>query len=238
MKDERILAIIRLQEKVTEKYTLIRNHESVPIRLEKLRATIQEATERLDRARKAAEDNARLVRESKAEIETGEEKLNTFKAKLNQVKTTREYESRQKEITHQRSRLNELAEIIAQAEEKTADLELGVVEAQENQEETIAQFSSEIAELERESVRFEKELQKIEESEREAHKSVPPEMLERVDKLFRLRNGVGVVSINDGNCGGCGIQVSPQTIQLAKRGLDLIQCDRCSSYLYWDDNIE
>ena len=238
MKDERILASIQLQKVISEKNRLLRNHESVPARLEELESIIAEAKGQMDEAKKADKENRDLIRRSKKEITTGEEKLASLQAKLNQVKTTREYESRQKEITLQRSRLTELQEIIQKAEGEIAEFEAKASKAQDHYKEISASLADEIKSLEEESVRFDRELQAIEAQVREVRSKVPADILEPLERLFRLRGGVGIVSINDGNCGGCGIQVSPQTIQLAKRGLDLIQCDSCSSFLYWDDDLD
>lgn len=238
MKDERILALINLQKIVTEKYDLLRHHESVPARLDELDQVIGEAESKFKEAQKEVDENEALIRRSVREAATSEEKLNDLQAKLNQVKTTREYESRQKEIKTHRNRTAELEEMVRTANDKTEELNTKVESAKAHFEQVSAQFSDEIRSLESEDKEFEKILQAVEDREHEARRLVPPDILERVHKLFLMRGGVGVVPINDGSCGGCGVHVSPQTIQLAKRGLDLIQCDRCSSYLYWDDEVD
>jgi hypothetical protein len=238
MKDERIIALIDLQKIVTEKYDLLKRHESVPARLDELDRIIGEAESKLKEAQKAVADNEALIRRSVREVTGLEEKLNDLQAKLNQVKTTREYESRQKEIKTHRNRMNELEEVVRNANDKTEGLHQQVETAKAHFEQISNQFADEIASLEGEDKKFEKILEAVESREHEARQLVPPDILERVHKLFLMRGGVGVVAINDGSCGGCGVQVSPQTIQLAKRGLDLIQCDRCSSYLYWDDELD
>lgn len=235
MKDERILALIDLQSVVTQKYTLYRNHEAIPDRLEQLRAEIQKAEEVLTTTRKAVEENQAQISRFHKETQQTNEKLTSLQAKLNQVKTTKEYEARQKEIKSQRERLSELDKAIQEAESKTAELTVVAEKAEQDLNSAKERVQPEIKDLEAASVLYEQELGQIAEQERARRENIPGEILQRIDRLVLLRSGMAVVPVSDDCCGGCGVHLSPQVIQLAKRGLDLIQCDRCSSYIYWDD---
>jgi uncharacterized protein len=235
MKDERLLALIDLQSVITKKYTLFRTHETIPDRLEQLRSEILKAEEKLASAQKAIKENQSYLSRSRKEIEQSEEKMTALQSKLNQVKTTREYESRQKEIKSQRERTVELEKGVGEAEGKLEELQQVVDAATLELENVKERVQPEIDQLEAESVEYEKALGEIMVVEREKREAVPSAILERVDRLVMLRQGMAVVPVGDGCCGGCGVQLSPQTIQVAKRGLDLLQCDRCSSYLYWDE---
>jgi len=236
MKDPRIVALIELQSVINEKNELYRTHEAVPDRLEALRSKIEEAEAKLSASEKEIADLESSTSRATRERSHVEEKLSDLQTKLNLVKTTREYENRQKEIKAQKDRLAEIDRITAGALEKKPELEKNVAAFRQETEDIKGHLASEIAELEKQLEAFDKQLEEIEAREQEKRVDVPSTILERVDKLVLLRQGVAVVPINDGSCGGCGIHVSPQTIQVAKRGLDLIQCDRCSSYLYWDDS--
>src|SRR3990172_478388 len=219
MKDERIIALINLQKIVTEKYDLLRHHESVPARLDELDGVIGEAESKFKEAQKEIDENEALIRRSVREAAACEDKLNDLQSKLNQVKTTREYESRQKEIKTHRSRMTELEGIVRSANDKTEELNQKLEAAKTHHEQITTQFADEIASLEGEDKKFGKVLEAVEAREHKARHLVPPDILERVHKLFLMRGGVGVVPINDGSCGGCGGHVSPQTIQLPQRGL-------------------
>jgi len=238
MKDPRIVALIELQSVINEKNELYRTHEAVPERLEELQSKIQEVENKLKAAEAEIAELDTAETKAKRERKQVEEKLSDIQTKLNMVKTTREYENRQKEIKTQKDRLIELDKIIEEAQTRKPNLEQDVETLRAETEEVKSHLSEEIADLEKQQAKFDKQLEEIEAREQEKRRDVPAPILERVDKLVLLRQGVAVVPINDGSCGGCGIHVSPQTIQVAKRGLDLIQCDRCSTYLYWDEDLE
>lgn len=236
MKDERILAIIDLQSVISVKYNLYRNHEAIPDRLEQLRAEIQKAGEALTTARKADEENQSHISRFHKETQQTNEKLSSLQAKLNQVKTTKEYEARQKEIKAQRERLAELEKAIQEAESKTAEFNSAAEKAEQDLAAVKERVQPEIDDLEAASVQYEEELNRIAEQEHSKRENIPNEILQRIDRLVLMRSGMAVVPVSDDCCGGCGVHLSPQVIQLAKRGLDLLQCDRCSSYIYWDDD--
>lgn len=238
MKDERLLALISLQTYITKRYELYRTHETIPDRLEQLRGEVRQAEEKLAAAQKAIKENQSFLSRSRKEVQQSEEKMNTLQSKLNQVKTTREYESRQKEIKSQRERSVELEKGIGEADSKLAELQAVVDAATQELESVKERVQPEINELEAESAKYDLELGEIMAIEREKREPIPSSILERLDRLVLIRQGMAVVPVSDGCCGGCGVQLSPQTIQVAKRGLDLIQCDRCSSYLYWDEDEE
>ncbi len=238
MKDERLLALINLQAVINKKYSLYRTHETIPERLEQLRNEVKQAEEKLTNAQKAIKDNQTYLSRSRKEIEQSEEKMTSLQSKLNQVKTTREYESRQKEIKSQRERTTELEKGVGDAEGKLSELQAVMDSMAKELEGVKERVQPEIDQLEAESAEYERELGEIIIVEREKREAVPSAILERVDRLIMLRQGLAVVPVSDGCCGGCGVQLSPQTIQVAKRGLDLLQCDRCSSYLYWDEEEE
>jgi len=238
MKDDRLLALIELQSVISEKYEIQRHHEELPERLENLRNQITDAETRLADAEKAVQDNELLLTRSQKEIDSGDQKFNDLQAKLNQVKTTREYEARQKEMKAQRERASDLELLIEAAGNQKALLEEQIETARAALDEVRTRLQPEIKSLEEENRQFEKKLEKIGATEYEKRVGVPKEILERVDKLVLLREGKAAMSVLDGCCGGCGVQLSPQVIQVAKRGLDLIQCDRCSSYIYWPEDDE
>lgn len=234
MKDERLAALIELQSVITKKYHLYREHEAIPGRLDLLRGQIGEAEAKLQAAERAIKENQAVISRARKDLLQTQEKLASVQSKLNQVKTTREYESRQKEIKQQREHLADLDKFIGESESQTAAIEQAVEAAQRELDSIRERLGPEIGQLEGESVQFEQELEGILGSEHEKRVKVPGTILERIDKLVLMRGGMAVVPVQDGCCGGCGIQLSPQMIQVAKRGLDLLQCDRCSSYLYWE----
>jgi predicted nucleic acid-binding Zn-ribbon protein len=151
------------------------------------------------------------------------------------VKTTREYESRQKEIKVHKDRITELEKSISDAQQRDPEIQVAAKMVLSEVDTLKTRIQPEMDQITMELAQYEKELGAILAQEREKRAAVPTNILERIDKLTHMRGGLAIVPINDDCCGGCGVHLSPQTIQIAKRGLDLLQCDRCSSYIYWED---
>jgi predicted nucleic acid-binding Zn-ribbon protein len=236
MRDERLKALIDLQSIVTRRYDLYRLHEEVPTRLEELHNLLATAQKKIQDYQTAIDENNHLLARSHEEIATADQRHADLQTRLNQVKNEREFEARQKEIKAHKVRQTELHTQIEAAQKKQGELQSQLERSIAEQEILTKRLQPEIKELESKKELFEQELQKVAVIEREQRSLVMPSVLERVDKLVLMRAGVAVVPIQADSCGGCGIQLSPQTIQVAKRGLDFLQCDRCSVYLYWEES--
>ncbi|MCB9784854.1 MAG: hypothetical protein H6751_17935, partial [Candidatus Omnitrophica bacterium] len=122
MKDPRIVALIELQSVINEKNELYRTHEAVPERLEELKSKIQEAEDKLKAAELEIEGMGSAETKAKKEKKQVEERLSEIQTKLNLVKTTREYENRQKEIKAQKDRLIEIEKMTSESETKKPEL--------------------------------------------------------------------------------------------------------------------
>ena len=54
----------------------------------------------------------------------------------------------------------------------------------------------------------------------------------KYERIRDLKNGVGIVNISDGTCGGCHMELPPQIINNTKTGNGITVCERCSRILY------
>ena len=57
--------------------------------------------------------------------------------------------------------------------------------------------------------------------------------LKRYERIMHSKGDVAIVSIRDGNCGGCHLHIPPAVVHSAKNGPDIEMCDYCGRILYW-----
>ena len=57
------------------------------------------------------------------------------------------------------------------------------------------------------------------------------------DRLRKSKNGLGITSIVSNACGSCYTQLPKQTIIEVKDSSDVISCPNCSTYLFFDDEL-
>ena len=142
-----------------------------------------------------------------------------------------------------------LAEIEAIKQEKAKGEEeiLALMELQEklavDVREAEAQFKRREAQGQQDEAVVRKKLAQVEQElavvrgERDSRaRELPRPLLTDYDKILRARGGVAVVAVNSAAvCGGCRVGIRPQAIQELKAAQNLMICESCGRYLYWQE---
>jgi predicted nucleic acid-binding Zn-ribbon protein len=170
------------------------------------------------------------------DLEEIELKLKKSKAKLNDVKSNKEYQAVLKEI-------EDLNELIFQKEEVV----MKWMEEIENQEKECAdnnkRWEQSRKEYEREEKKFlqsmkelDKEVQSLNEQRLKLSREVDQDLLSRYTALkANLRNQV-VVPVIDAVCRGCHLGIPPQQYNDLIRGGSLQSCPNCNRIIYFEEN--
>ena len=170
------------------------------------------------------------------ELDGGAEAIGRYKTQQNSVKTNKEYTSLQHEIEQIQEKNSMLEdEILLSMEQSDA--------AHENIGKKADEIKLENEKLEQEEqdnkkkiVRFEQELQKRQAERKNLVSTVNSAIVAKYERIRDLKNGVGIVNISDGTCGGCHMELPPQIINDAKTGNGITVCERCSRILYIKEN--
>ena len=174
---------------------------------------------------KQLEENSKL---QKGKIETSKSKIEKYTTQLDNVRNSKEYDHLSKEIEfetleielsekHIREFTQDIASIKEQIEaasellkEKTADLEQKKKELDDIVSETKAQE------------------EKIREKSKKTETTIEPRLLVAFKRIRKnARNGLGVVPIQRGACGGCFNKIPPQKQMDIKLGKKIIVCEYC-----------
>jgi len=63
---------------------------------------------------------------------------------------------------------------------------------------------------------------------------VKPEVLKRYSSI-RMRRGLAVVSVKNGTCQGCNMNIPPQLYNVLQRGQTIETCHSCHRIIYWEE---
>ncbi len=166
------------------------------------------------------------------ELDSQTESINKYKIQQYSVKTNKEYTSLQHEIGEIQKKNSALEDEILLLMEQSD-------EAHENIEKKADEIKLENEKLEREKRenkkkinQLEQELQKRQEERKNLVGTINDAIVARYERIRDLKNGIGIVNINDGTCGGCNMQLPPQVINNAKTVKGITVCERCSRILY------
>ena len=174
---------------------------------------------------KQLDENTKL---QKGKIETSKAKIEKYNKQLDNVRNSKEYDHLSKEIEfetleielsekHIREYAQESTSIKEQIEtanillkEKTSDLEHKKQELDDIVSETKAQE------------------EKIREKAKKTEATIEPRLLTAFKRIRKnARNGLGVVPIQRGACGGCFNKIPPQKQMDIKLGKKIIVCEYC-----------
>jgi len=195
------------------------------------KSEIEAKREEFDRSR-------RELARKEGELKDGEERINRLQAKLNQVKTNKEYDAALKEIEDQKKKNGLLEEDILRLYDEVEAAESKKKELEDAWKEKAAEFDARAGELDELEKAAGDELAKIE-AERDAIKaSLPAAVIEHYEKV-KNHSGSGVARTDKEVCHGCYRHIPAQTYNLVLKGQDFISCPNCHRYLvHTEDELD
>ncbi|MDR1625284.1 MAG: C4-type zinc ribbon domain-containing protein [Spirochaetia bacterium] len=186
----------------------------------------------------------RILKEKTQETEEGRAKLESY---MDTVKTQREYEALDKEITDAKAReaqsRNDLQKEEKALEEMAASLE--------NEESLIKEQEDELeqeqTEIKGEIDSRKKHLAQLEKDEAKINDGLDADILFKFERIIRNKSGSGIVSLKRGVCSGCHMILPMQFVNDVRllssmdrqiEGSELKSCPYCSRVLFFQEDGE
>jgi len=191
------------------------------------------------------EDLARVQGESKAarmradqkqlQLKSSEEKIGSYRAKLNACTTNREYQALKEQIAADEMACSVLSDEILEALEKIDEYQRLVGEAQQR----IADSKSELAKAQgavrQQNSQFAAEIARLETDVAKAENQLPDDFRTLYDRLVKSKGEDAMAEVQDKTCGGCCQQLTPNLLAVLSSGLGVI-CKTCGRIIYLAEN--
>ncbi|MFQ5787424.1 MAG: zinc ribbon domain-containing protein [Thermodesulfobacteriota bacterium] len=212
-------------------------------KLEKYPKEIYRYQEELENSKKSiadAKEELEQMKINKNEMEQQlEQNTDTIKKgekRLFEIKTYKEYEALQKEISESKLANSSLEEQILQAMEVIENLENHInekehelSEKEKESEQAINDYETKISEL--------KQTQESKTREKEKVLSlIKPEILPIYEKI-KARNGIAIAPARNEICTGCNMNIPPQLFNEVLTLTRMIQCPNCGRILYCEESM-
>lgn len=178
------------------------------------------------------------LKENEVSLQQKEDQVKKLQLQLYQLKTNREYSTMTQEIEGLKADNSLVEEEVIKlmdgieaakkkiSEEKvTFDKEKGVSQKEKDA------ISSRAKEIDSRLAQLTSEREKI-------APDIDRQLLARYERVLQNRDGLAIVQIEDGACGGCHLNLPAQVVNDAKLKEDIVVCGSCSRILYVDDNVE
>ncbi|MEW6238358.1 MAG: hypothetical protein AB1656_23480 [Candidatus Omnitrophota bacterium] len=159
-------------------------------------------------------------------------------AQLLSIKNNKEYQATLAEIEgidRKNARGEEkMIELMDQIEKERQALKQKRMELEEKE----TKFHSELNELDQKEKGLGGKVESARSKAESVIENVDPNLYRRFKIIFDSKGGKALATANGGYCGACNIRLTPRLIQLTTRGQDIVICEGCSRFLYWDHSLD
>ena len=164
-------------------------------------------------------------------LRSNQEAIKNSEARLFAIKTHREYEALQKEITETRKENLEMEDRTISVMTEIEETETALTEEKGNYATLKEQYAQQIAEKEKKIEELEVSRKPAEKEKSEIVSKIDPKILPLYEKIFK-KNGRALALAQNEKCTSCNINIPPQLYNEILKRLKLVQCPNCKKILY------
>jgi predicted nucleic acid-binding Zn-ribbon protein len=208
--------------------------KAIPLKLASTKNDLARVEGLLTTERQALAETERYYSEQKGLLTDEEVQAAGAKHKLSQAKNSKEYMAAQREIEQRRegvaTREVEISKLVEAVDakkkllaERASDVETLKASIQKDDDAAKARM----AEIEGKIAELRAERDKL-------TSGVKPDVLKRYSNI-RMRRGLAVVSVRNGTCQGCNMNIPPQLYNVLQRGASIETCPSCHRIIYWEE---
>ncbi|MDH6354267.1 putative nucleic acid-binding Zn-ribbon protein [Dysgonomonas sp. PH5-45] len=226
--EDKLKTLYRLQEKMSEidKIKILRGE--LPLEVDDLEDEVEGLNTRIGKYEADMKEAEGAAADQRQKIQNCNLKITKYKEQLDNVRNNREFDHLSKEIEFETLEV-ELAE--KKIKEFTFEAK-NLAEQVEKNKELLSERTLDLNQKKEELDSIVSETKQQEEQIREDVKTIEAEIEPRLLQAFKrirksTRNGLAVVCIERGACGGCFNKIPPQKQMDIKMGKKIIVCEYC-----------
>ena len=227
---ELLLALQELDDQIDR---LKAEEESIPQKKTDLEEGLETHRVAVEAAKSESVELAKKRKELEIELEEGNTKKDRFKHQLFQVKSNREYEALQHEITALEEKNSGLEDKILEIMDKSEQVSRKIAEEEDGLKAETSKVAEEQAELDKENADLTQKIAIKADERKRLVIDMDAALLKRYDRIRESKGGLAVTTVNTGACGGCFRRIPPHEMQNLKRDDRIITCEGCGRILIW-----
>ena len=199
--------------------------------IEKVEGRIKEIQEELSAKKDQLKETKKERRVKEVRIQEIDELLQKHEEEKYRVKSKNEFEALEREIAALEKEKDKEEDFLLELMEKEDELtnllptlERNFALEKEKLTQQRAKLDQEVAALDIKEEGLGKEREKV-------ASQISRVYYQQYEQLRKLRDGLAVVMIKDGVCGGCNVKISPSLIGQARRQ-QVVYCENCNRIIY------
>jgi len=172
------------------------------------------------------------------DVQELESKAEKSRAKLDNIKSNKEYTAALKEIDNIINEKTRIEDREIQLMEEIESLEKKCQEYKTNQEELKIRFQQDKKKIEDKIKNLDVELDLLEKEKSKIAGSIDKKLLSTYNFLIERKNGLAIGPVINGVCKSCHIKLPPQKYNELIKGASMQTCPNCNRIIYWGKDQE
>ena len=224
--------LVKLQSIDSERDEIIKVRGALPDEVMDLEDEIAGYQTRIDKQNQELKELEESITGNKTAIKDAEKLIKKYEEQQMNVRNNREYDAITKEIELQQLEIQILEKRIKEAYDKIEKKKEEIEQTQGTLSERTKDLDNKKSELETITKESESDEQKLLKDRDKAAKNVEDRLLKSYEKVREnMRNGLAVVPVKRGACGGCFNIVPPQKQAEIREKKKIIVCEHCGRIL-------
>lgn len=234
---DQIKKLVDLQKIDAEMYSVNTGLTEKPALIEELKKKFESTKAHLNGLEEKFKSIQLKRKELELEMKAREDEIIKANAQLTQLKTNKEYQIKLNEIASIKADKSIIEEKILLSYDEADAIQSEIVKEKVAVGAGEKQYLARKKEIEDEIKLMEDRLKVLESQRKQQLPGVDRTLLNRYEKVLAHKNGLGIAPLNGSSCGGCHMNVPPQTINAIRMHDQLIECEICQRIMYLEDDL-
>lgn len=230
--EEKLKTLYKLQSYLSEIDRIKTLRGELPLEVADLDDEIAGLNTRIAKLEADLDEINNAIKLEKVKIETSKAKIEKYNKQLDNVRNSKEYDHLSKEIEYETLEIELAEKHIREYMQETKNIEDQINAAKEQLKEKTLDLEQKQKELNEIISETKAQEEKLREKVKKTETKVDPRLLAAFRRIRKnAHNGLAIVTIQRGACGGCFNKIPPQRQLDIKMGKKVIVCEYCGRIL-------
>ncbi|MES2307546.1 MAG: C4-type zinc ribbon domain-containing protein [Verrucomicrobiota bacterium] len=227
-----IESLLILQERDTRLFTLQKEISNIPKEVAAFDLRLQTAQNTFDLKKKTSLSLEAERKKIELEVQAKQQQIGRYRQQQLDTRKNEEFQALGNEIKHAEEAIQSLEDQQLEVMEKIEVAQKQLAVDAEVLKKATSDHQTGKTTLAQKKISLEKSLAEVQVQKQEAESKVEENALRKYQRIIANKKENALVPIRNGNCGGCHMKVTAQTLVAIKGDKELISCDNCGRLVY------
>jgi predicted nucleic acid-binding Zn-ribbon protein len=229
-----VIQLQSLDQKIT---TLEKEVAALPKHIVAIEKALESHVRKLEADKAALSANQKDRKKLEGDIQMHQQKISKLRDQMLQAKTNEQYKAFQHEIEFIEKEIRQAEDRILELMTESEPLDLYVKKAEKALAEEKKQVEAEKTQARERTAADQKELDVLNQQRQQSVSKLPKKALSEYDRIRKKWHNTVVAEAVNSRCSACQIVLRPQFLQDLRKGDQLMFCESCGRFLYYNPPV-